>query len=80
MFNAVNQGVYESRANPVPAKSAYMVKSLRDWAALSGLRLRFPGNVVFPVNSVKVMRACLVLEDSGRMPAFARAEIGRAHV
>jgi 2-hydroxychromene-2-carboxylate isomerase len=28
---------------------------------------------VFPVNSVKAMRACLVLEPQGRLVAFARA-------
>lgn len=72
VFNTVNPSVYESRANPVPAKSAYMRKSMDDWARWSGVALQFPPKV-FPVNSVKVMRGCLVLDREGRLPAFARA-------
>lgn len=73
VFNAVNQDVYQSRLKPVRGKQDYMIKSLHQWAELSNLKLRFPGNIVFPVNSVKVMRACLILEPSGMLPAFARA-------
>jgi 2-hydroxychromene-2-carboxylate isomerase len=72
VFNTVNPTVYESRANPVPAKSAYMRKSMHDWARWSGVEVKFPPKV-FPVNSVKVMRGCLVLDRDGRLPAFARA-------
>jgi 2-hydroxychromene-2-carboxylate isomerase len=72
VFNTVNPTVYESRANPVPAKSAYMRKSMHDWARWSGVEVKFPPKV-FPVNSVKVMRGCLVLDGDGRLPAFARA-------
>ena len=57
VFNAVNASVYESRANPVPAKARYMKKDLADWARLQGLTIHFPP-AVFPVNSVKAMRAC----------------------
>jgi 2-hydroxychromene-2-carboxylate isomerase len=57
VFNAVNGSVYESRANPVPAKALYMKKDLADWARLQGLTINFPPSV-FPVNSVKAMRAC----------------------
>ncbi len=54
-----------SRASkPVPAKRAYMIKDLQDWARWSGLELKFPPTV-FPVNSVKAMRGCLVLEPRG---------------
>lgn len=70
VFNAVNGSVYESRRNPVPAKARYMLKDLRDWARLQGLEIRFPPSV-FPVNSVKVMRACCWL-GQGCVP-FARA-------
>ncbi|GAP37922.1 2-hydroxychromene-2-carboxylate isomerase [Piscinibacter sakaiensis] len=73
VFNTVNPSVYASREQGVPAKSAYARKSLLDWARLSGLDLRHPKPAVFPVNSVKIMRACLVLEPEGRLPAFARA-------
>lgn len=72
VFNTVNPSVYESRSKPVPAKWAYMGKSLADWARWSGLEIKFPPSV-FPVNSVKVMRGCLVADAQGKLPAFARA-------
>ena len=72
VFNTINPSVYQSRATPVPAKARYMLKDVQDWARHAGLRIRFPPTV-FPVNSVKAMRACLVLEPEGRLVAFARA-------
>ena len=72
VFNTINPSVYQSRATPVPAKARYMLKDVQDWARHAGLRIRFPPTV-FPVNSVKAMRACLVLEREGRLVAFARA-------
>jgi 2-hydroxychromene-2-carboxylate isomerase len=72
VFNAVNRSVYENRANPVPQKARYMLKDLQDWARVAGLRIVMPPTV-FPVNSVKAMRACIVLEPRGLLPAFARA-------
>lgn len=72
VFNAVNPSVYESRANPVVAKKAYAVKSMADWARWSGVKLYFPP-AIFPINSVKVMRACLVLDREGKLVEFARA-------
>jgi 2-hydroxychromene-2-carboxylate isomerase len=71
VFNAVNASVYEQRANPVPAKLRYHAKDLQDWAAHYGIEIRWPA--VFPVNSVKAMRGCLVADESGRLPDFARA-------
>jgi 2-hydroxychromene-2-carboxylate isomerase len=62
VFNAVNQSVYENRANPVPAKARWHWKSMMDWARLAGLTIRFPPSV-FPVNSVAVMRALCALDD-----------------
>ena len=32
IFNSVNPSVYAMRENPVPAKQAYMLKDLQDWA------------------------------------------------
>ena len=32
IFNSVNPTMYETRAKPVPAKQAYMLKDLADWA------------------------------------------------
>lgn len=72
IFNSVNPSVYESRRSPVPAKAAYMKKDLRDWARFHGLDIRFPPTV-FPVNSVKAMRGCILLEPEGKLVAFAQA-------
>lgn len=72
IFNTVNPSVYESRTRPVPAKAAYMLKDLADWAKTAGLKIRMPPSV-FPVNSARAMRACIVLEPAGRLAPFARA-------
>lgn len=72
VFNAVNPSVYASREKPVPAKAAYMLKDLRDWARLSGLAIKMPPSV-FPVNSVKAMRGCIWLAPQGKLVDFARA-------
>jgi 2-hydroxychromene-2-carboxylate isomerase len=71
VFNAVNRGVYEARANPAPARAAYHGKDLADWARLYGLTIGWPK--VFPVNSVKAMRGALVAQDAGVLPRYARA-------
>jgi 2-hydroxychromene-2-carboxylate isomerase len=71
VFNAVNQSVYEQRANPVPARARYYAKDLRDWARHVGVRIGSPQP--FPVNSVKAMRGCFVAEEHGRLPEFAGA-------
>lgn len=71
VFNAVNPAVYESRANPVPARAAYHGKDLADWARLYGLRIGWPS--VFPVNSVKAMRGAFVALEQGCLPDYARA-------
>jgi 2-hydroxychromene-2-carboxylate isomerase len=72
VFNAVNQSVYNSRDAPVPAKSAYGKKDQQDWARYLGLPIHYRPSV-FPVNSVKAMRACIVLEPEGKLVPFARA-------
>ncbi|HEY2178944.1 MAG TPA: 2-hydroxychromene-2-carboxylate isomerase [Caulobacteraceae bacterium] len=72
VFNAINPSVYESRATPVPAKASYMLKDLQDWAHQAGLKIKMPPSV-FPVNSVKAMRACLVVDQQGKLVDFARA-------
>lgn len=71
IFNAVNRTVYESRANSTSPKIRHIPKDLADWARFSGLALRYPPSV-FPVNSVKAMRACLLLEAKGKLVPFAR--------
>ena len=72
VFNSVNPSVYFSREHPVPVKQAYQLKDLQDWARHAGLSIRFPPTV-FPVNSVKAMRGCILLEPQGKLVPFARA-------
>lgn len=76
IFNAVNPSVYESRERGVPAKQVYLKKDLQDWARHDGVDIRFPPSI-FPINSVKAMRACcwLLQQDDGapRMEGFAEA-------
>lgn len=71
VFNVVNPSVYNSRDKPVPAKSAYSKKDQQDWARYLGLPIQYRPTV-FPVNSVKAMRACIVLEAEDRLVRFAR--------
>jgi 2-hydroxychromene-2-carboxylate isomerase len=72
IFNTINPSVYQSRETPVPAKARYSGKDLQDWARVAGLKIKMPPSV-FPVNSVKVMRACIVLAPQGKLVDFARA-------
>jgi 2-hydroxychromene-2-carboxylate isomerase len=72
IFNSVNPSVYASREHPVPAKQAYQLKDMQNWARHSGLTIRFPPTV-FPVNSVKAMRGCILLEPQGKLVPFAQA-------
>ena len=72
IFNAVNPSVYAQRDKPVPAKAAYMLKDMQDWADAAGLKIVMPPKV-FPVNSVKAMRGCLWLEPQGKLLTFASA-------
>lgn len=59
IFNTVNPSVYASRETPVPLKQRYMLKDLGDWARSAGLAIKMPPSV-FPVNSVKAMRGCIL--------------------
>ena len=72
VFNSVNPSVYFAREHPVPAKQAYQLKDLQDWARHTRLAIKFPPSV-FPVNSVKAMRGCILLEAQGKLEPFARA-------
>ena len=71
VFNAVNQQLYELRANPHPVKSIYTNKDLQDWARYCGIRIGWPK--VFPVRAVESMRGAMVALDQGVLPAYARA-------
>jgi 2-hydroxychromene-2-carboxylate isomerase len=70
IFNSVNPSVYEFRTRGVPAKQAYQMKDLQDWARKAGLVIKFPP-AVFPVNSVKAMRGCILLDAAGKLVPFA---------
>lgn len=72
VFNSVNPSVYAQRDNPVPAKAAYALKDMQDWARLAGIRIKFPPKV-FPVNSVKALRGCLWAEEQGKQVPLATA-------
>ena len=72
IFNSVNPSVYASREHPVPAKQAYLSKDLQDWARHSDLTIKNPPTV-FPVNSVKAMRGCILLAPQGKLVLFAQA-------
>ncbi|MFZ3034054.1 MAG: 2-hydroxychromene-2-carboxylate isomerase [Parvibaculum sp.] len=71
VFNAVNESVYEARANPHPIKARYYVKDLQDWAKFCGVKIGQPP--VFPVRSIDAMRAAIVADEEGKLPAFAWA-------
>jgi 2-hydroxychromene-2-carboxylate isomerase len=72
IFNAVNQSVYNSRNAPVPAKQRYGSKDLQDWARSAGLKIKMPPTV-FPVNAVKSMRGCILMDKQGKLLPFATA-------
>lgn len=74
IFNTVNPGIEfnKSKDKIPPRKLAYHSKNLQDWANLTGLKINFPP-AGHPVNSVKAMRACLVLKPMGQLIPFARA-------
>jgi 2-hydroxychromene-2-carboxylate isomerase len=71
VFNAVNQDVYDRRANPDPRKASYYEKDLQDWARLCGIRIGKPP--VFPVRAVAVMRCAIAADERGGLVSFARA-------
>ena len=71
VFNAVNQDVYERRANPDARKASYSGKDLQDWARLAGIEIGKPQP--FPVNAVLEMRCCLAAHEKGKLIPFARA-------
>ena len=57
-------------------KAAYAAKDMQDWARQAGLKIKMPPSV-FPVNSVKVMRGCIVLEPPFANYAAPAQEIAR---
>jgi 2-hydroxychromene-2-carboxylate isomerase len=72
VFNAVNPSVHNSREKPVVPKANYGKKDQLDWARFLGLRCMYRPSV-FPVNSVRIMRACCALEGTDAIVPFAAA-------
>ena len=72
VFNAVNPSVHNSREKPVVPKQAYSKKDQQDWARFLGIRMHYRPTV-FPVNAVKVMRACCLLEGTDQLVPFMMA-------
>lgn len=73
VFNKVNQAVYVARDTAPPAKLAYTLKDLGDWARFRDVILNFPPACGHPVNSVKCMRGCIALAEEGLLLPFAKA-------
>jgi 2-hydroxychromene-2-carboxylate isomerase len=71
IFNTINPSVYASRDKPIEAKARYMKKDMADWARSTGLAIKMRPTV-FPVNSVKAMRGCILLAPEGKLVEFAR--------
>lgn len=73
VFNQVNPDLYKARESMFnnPQRMRHYQKDLADWAAYYGLRIGQPP--VFPVNSVKAMRGCLVARESNRLEDFVQA-------
>ncbi|MCC6920776.1 MAG: 2-hydroxychromene-2-carboxylate isomerase [Alphaproteobacteria bacterium] len=71
VFNAVNQQLYEKRANPDPRQRTYYNKDMQDWAKLCGVKITWPPSV-FPVNSVSAMRGAFYALDRGKLVPYAK--------
>ncbi|MBR1297395.1 2-hydroxychromene-2-carboxylate isomerase [Bradyrhizobium sp. AUGA SZCCT0042] len=73
IFNQVNPGVefFKVKDRIPQRKLDHMLKDIGDWEKALGIRVKFPP-AGHPVNSVKVMRACLLLEPQGKLVPFAR--------
>ncbi len=71
VFNTVNPSVYEMRTKPVVPKARYFTKDLHDWIRRSGLAIKWTPSL-FPVNSARAMRLCLVADAAGVCEPVAR--------
>ena len=71
VFNTVNSAVYDRRANPNTPMARHFSKDMRDWIQRSGLAIKWTPSI-FPINSARAMRACLIADDAGVCEGFAR--------
>lgn len=72
VFNAVNQAVYESRANPSKPKARYYGKDMQDWARYYGITLKMPTIAVDKVKVVNTMRGAYVALEHGKIAQYSR--------
>lgn len=73
VFNAVNQSVYAAREDTDNRKLIHSWRVLKDWAALTGVPLRFPSQF-HPAKSVHAMRmACTLADDMSALGLFTKA-------
>lgn len=73
VFNAVNQSVYAAREATDNRKLKHSWRVLKDWAALTGVELRFPSQY-HPAKSVNAMRmACTLGDDMAALAIFTKA-------
>lgn len=73
VFNAVNQSVYTAREDTDNRKLVHSWRVLKDWAALTGVPLRFPSQF-HPAKSVHAMRmACTLADDMSALSTFTKA-------
>jgi 2-hydroxychromene-2-carboxylate isomerase len=55
----------------VPAKAAYMVHDVRRWVRRYGLPFKMP--TIFPVNTIRALRAAVAAREDGIFPAYHHA-------
>jgi 2-hydroxychromene-2-carboxylate isomerase len=73
VFNAVNQAVYAARENKDTPRMRHNARVLHDWAAWTGVSLKFP-TPFHPGKGVHAMRMATALEDDQpQLIAFSRA-------
>ncbi len=71
VFNSVNKSVYAMRAEVASPKTRYFWKDMQDWIKRSGLQIKWQPSI-FPINSARAMRACIIAADAGVCEVFAR--------
>ncbi len=71
VFKAVDSEVLKSRESSWDGpKYRYNRKDIADWARVAGLKIVMPPRI-FPINSAKAMRACIIAGESGKIVPFA---------
>lgn len=73
LLGAVFQATSNVPPATVPAKARWMLKDLKGWAAMYGVDFVFPA-ALFPVNSLRAMRACAWADEQGQAQQRALAQ------